>query len=294
MPRLISLEINKKQTSNTYSTPNLHPNAVKLIEELNISTEEFARFSWVLEDISNYYLGVEVNLKRLYRGVGGGLFWGWELPKQLTEENIWLSEISPLDTNISLHNLPWDKIKSTSLLRLTRDVTDAIRNNSWDQIGSIYLFGETRSHKSLVIKALLNFARFYNTVAYLSIPLLQEVNFAASFEEQRRIINLAKEVAILAIDDLGDEMVTDYFRDSWLFKIISARSVNGLPTIIISNFNLEQLEVIESGPRPTPFTRIKAKQIIKQIKSAYAIIDVDKDSKPKSDSFRGKKEGLRR
>lgn len=160
-------------------------------------------------------------------------------------------------------------------MQLTRDITLLLKGGSINEIKSVVITGESSTHKSIVSKAILNFAKTFTTVAYLNLPALQEAVIGTGFDEQRRILNLAKEVGILVLDELGLEVVSDYFRDSWIYKIVSNRASLNLPTILITNFSLEQLEIVEAGAKPTAFTRLKARQLIKRIKTSYGIIVTD-------------------
>lgn len=164
------------------------------------------------------------------------------------------------------------------MLELTRDIINLLKEGRFSELKNFIIIGESASHKTIVTKALLNFAKSFTTVAYLNLPVLQEMVLGIDFFEQRRILNLIKEVGLLVLDDLGSETVSDYFRDSWIYKIISSRLTTKLPTLIVTNFSLEQLEVVEAGAKPTAFTRLKSKQLIKRIRNSYGIITTSQTS----------------
>lgn len=249
-----------------------HPEISRIVTSLNMNSEEVKKHQELLLEVLDYFEGRQPNLKILYRGVGGSIFWSWA-PKIYSEENVWLTEISQLEKALSFQNFQWERVTSQALLELVRDFTNTLRAGKKPSIYNVYIHGPTNTHKTVVTKALLNFAKTSHSVAFVNVVELQERIIGLDYSEIKSIVNAAKNVEILTLDDIGAENVGDFFRDSVLYKIIVSRNQQSLPTFYTSSFSLELLEKVQNGNKPSFYTNQKAKKLIDQIVKNCHIID---------------------
>ena len=79
---------------------------------------------------------------------------------------------------------------------------------------------------------------------------------------EREILSIYKEVPLLIVDDLGKEQCTDW-SISTLYSIINERYEKMLPTIITTNYNIDDLI---RALTPKGYDNLKAKAIISRLR----------------------------
>lgn len=81
----------------------------------------------------------------------------------------------------------------------------------------------------------------YDTAIHV-FSCMEKQKFGGTAEEELRTAQRVMECDLLILDDLGTEMNTAFIPTA-LYAIVNGRSLAGKPTIISTNFNLEQLSV---------------------------------------------------
>lgn len=100
--------------------------------------------------------------------------------------------------------------------------------------------------------------------------LLLDIKSAFDIENinEKRILQVYKDVSLLIIDDLGKEQCTDW-SISTLYSIMNDRYENMLPTIITTNYNSEDLA---RALTPKGYDNYKAKAIISRLKEVSKVL----------------------
>lgn len=107
----------------------------------------------------------------------------------------------------------------------------------------IYLFGQVGTGKTHMISALVNslIPMGYGALKTTPIELMRAIRYAdAEYAPTNRILERAKTVDFLVLDDLGKDKPTEYSTKT-LYEIINYRSENLLPIIITSNYAVKDL-----------------------------------------------------
>jgi len=115
-----------------------------------------------------------------------------------------------------------------------------------------FIFGETGTGKTLYASALLLESIYYyrhnqlgnpSALFVTSLDLLERIkrSFSDKGEERQDPIPMYSEADLLIIDDIGIEKVSEWVSQT-LNYIINSRYEYLKPTIITSNFNLQQLQ----------------------------------------------------
>lgn len=107
----------------------------------------------------------------------------------------------------------------------------------------IYLFGQVGTGKTHMISALVNslIPMGYGALKTTPIELMRAIRYAdAEYAPTNRILERAKTIDFLVIDDLGKDKPTEYSTKT-LYEIINYRSENLLPIIITSNYAVKDL-----------------------------------------------------
>jgi len=131
----------------------------------------------------------------------------------------------------------------------------------------LYIYGKTGVGKSYLSICLANRLVDQNkSVAYVNarntIAILRGyvINDKEAFES---LMNKIKNAELLIIDDLGNEKITDWSRDSVLYEVLDYRLRNKLNKIIInSNYNLYELKELYKVDN-----EVRAKRFIDLIRS---------------------------
>ena len=107
---------------------------------------------------------------------------------------------------------------------------------------NIFLYGSFGVGKTHLAISILNYLLKNNreVVFKPSGELFDDIISSFESRNTQQIINLYSNIKTLIIDDLGKEKPTE-FTISTLYKIINARYENQLPTIITSNYTINQL-----------------------------------------------------
>ena len=160
--------------------------------------------------------------------------------------------------------------------RLTSNDIDAYREGIVRKMGTLingkekkglYIYGKTGVGKSYLSICLANRLVDQNkSVAYVNarntIAILRGyvINDKEAFES---LMNKIKNAELLIIDDLGNEKITDWSRDSVLYEVLDYRLRNKLNKIIInSNYNLYELKELYKVDN-----EVRAKRFIDLIRS---------------------------
>lgn len=113
----------------------------------------------------------------------------------------------------------------------------------------IYIYGDNSSGKTHLIACMCNsLVKQGKTCLFTSIPkILAKIQQSYSNKNgmsQEQIIEEISSTQFLFLDDLGKEfLVANPKAEGVLLAILNARDTNGLPTIITSNYNIEQFAV---------------------------------------------------
>jgi len=144
-----------------------------------------------------------------------------------------------------------------------KEITDQI-----DKTGSAYIFGKCGVGKTHFLYYGAN--KFNESGKHIYIELFADSVRKVKQEfnnNSKMMIGAMATTEILFIDDLGNEYATEYTVSEILQPIIDYRYVNELPTIITSNYTIDDLfkvyEKVAGGQ--------KAAQIITRIKTLGAI-----------------------
>lgn len=137
----------------------------------------------------------------------------------------------------------------------------------WEGFGKgLYLYGQKGLGKTLLCCCLLYdfITKRQKSALFLSVNELirtVEADFS-SYYEARRLVDMAKKMGVLALDEIGEIRVQERHKNA-LFEIIDHRVSHTLPTIYTSNYNLGEL---------VPRLRDQQKRIIDRIAgSTYGV-----------------------
>lgn len=108
---------------------------------------------------------------------------------------------------------------------------------------SLYVYGNVGTGKTHLAFAAAKVLMNKKTVLALSVPeLLYRIKstFSEKHNESYDLVNKAKSVSVLVLDDLGSEKATEWVREI-LFVIINYRYSHKLMTLVTSNHDLESI-----------------------------------------------------
>ncbi len=137
----------------------------------------------------------------------------------------------------------------------------------------LYLHGNFGTGKTFLMAALLNEIKikYHVNVEIIYVPeLLRRLKENLNLVGEK--LDYLENVAILLLDDIGAEKVTDWGRDEILGTILQTRMNKGMPTFFTSNYNLTELEKYLCSTKESEDV-VKAKRIIERIK--YLTDDIE-------------------
>ena len=111
--------------------------------------------------------------------------------------------------------------------------------------GGLLFFGACGVGKTHLAASIANAQLGKTPVLFISCPeFLMELREGMNFgkkESHYHLLDISKKVQLLVIDDIGAEKTSDWVRET-LFVLINYRYEQMLPTILTSNFTLNELE----------------------------------------------------
>jgi DNA replication protein DnaC len=116
-----------------------------------------------------------------------------------------------------------------------------------DPSGWLVLYGPPGTGKSHLASAIVNYQESLpveerRTSIFMIVPaLLDMLRSGYENEDYTELFNLCQNVDILILDDLGTEKLNEWAYEK-LFQIINHRYWNRLPTVIITNCSLDDLD----------------------------------------------------
>lgn len=140
--------------------------------------------------------------------------------------------------------------------------------NQLNESKQAYIYGKYGTGKTHFLYYVANKYNLQDKSVYVELfadsvrKVKEEMN-----SNSKHTINLMATVDVLFIDDLGNEYTTEFITSDILQPIIDYRYLHKLPTIITSNYTLNELLKIYTN-KVTPE---KAAQIISRIKTFGAI-----------------------
>jgi primosomal protein DnaI len=134
----------------------------------------------------------------------------------------------------------------------------------------LYFYGGLGVGKTYLASAICNdLARKGYKVAFVNYPkLCSDIrNNVTEYDYVDSRIRKLRRAALLVIDDIGAESVTNYIRDDILFPILDYRMEHELRTIFTSNCDLESLKERMTLSKGGEEDETKALRIIERIKT---------------------------
>ena len=265
----------------------------KLISKLNVSYEELAHYTTLLEDSSIEYdhcLNCKniLECKNKIKGYAylpdvkeGKICFGYKMCKKLeriNKENKYLE-------NVFSYSIP-KEIKQAKMKDIIVDDKNRFKVIKWlnnfiktyekkkNQKG-LYLYGSFGSGKTYLISAMFNELAKQGVKSAIIFWPDYLVNLKGSFgtDEYQNKLNKLKKVPLLLIDDIGAETTTAWSRDEVLCPIIQYRMQEELPTFFTSNLDINLLEQHLSISK-NGIEEVKAKRIIERIKQLTEELDL--------------------
>jgi len=106
----------------------------------------------------------------------------------------------------------------------------------------LYLFGHAGSGKTHLAAAIANALVLKTEVRFVTAPeLLLEIRKTFNTQGDTGLLDKLSKTKLLIIDDLGSEKPTEWVQET-LFVLIDRRYTHLLPTVITSNYSLDQLK----------------------------------------------------
>lgn len=166
----------------------------------------------------------------------------------------------------SMKNIKVDDGNRVPLIKWLKNFYDSYLDNKHQN--GLYLHGSFGSGKTYLVCAMLNELAKKNvdvTIVYYPELLrsLKEL-FSKNTDFSSRIKKL-KNTAILFLDDIGAESVTEWGRDEILGTILQYRMDAKLPTFFTSNLSIVELENHLSSTK-SGVEKVKARRIVERIK----------------------------
>ena len=116
---------------------------------------------------------------------------------------------------------------------------EAFTKRSADDKPWLYLFGRSGSGKTHLAAAIANQAM---NAKFVTVPeLLLEIKKTFRDGTEDGLLDSLSKTKLLILDDLGSEKPTEWVQET-MFVLIDRRYTHYLPTIITSNFSLDQLK----------------------------------------------------
>lgn len=139
---------------------------------------------------------------------------------------------------------------------------------------NIYIHYENFSSKNFYLKLLASRLQKKNQAmshAYINVSDLQ--NFCANnILESKKITNILKKIDYLYFENLGEEIISDYFRDNVVFDVLNKRFRDKKRTFISSKYAKNKLLEIETGPKNSPYQKTQAEKLINLIFETSKVI----------------------
>lgn len=129
----------------------------------------------------------------------------------------------------------------------------------------LYMHGNFGVGKTFLAGAIANkLAEKHVKVGFIYFPdMVRELKSAINEGTLEKRIDEIKNIEVVIFDDFGSETVTPFARDELIGPILQYRYMQGLPTIITSNLNFEQLE---NHLKNTPNGTLKATRLVHRLK----------------------------
>lgn len=116
------------------------------------------------------------------------------------------------------------------------------KNYAQENLRGLYLFGHAGSGKTHLAAAIGNELYMQPGIRFVTAPeLLLNIRKGFAADGDDGLLDRLSQTKLLIIDDLGSEKPTEWVQET-LFVLIDRRYTHFLPTIITSNFSLDQLK----------------------------------------------------
>lgn len=141
-----------------------------------------------------------------------------------------------------------------------------------------YLYGEVGVGKTYLAACIANqFAMDGKSVAFIHMPSFLVKLKEAFYDdrEQERLKNIAKNVNLLVMDDIGAETVTSWYRDEVLLPILNERMDQKRCTVFTSNLSLKILEANFRYNQKGEVDEMKAVRIMERIKMLADPLEIE-------------------
>jgi len=144
----------------------------------------------------------------------------------------------------------------------------------------LYIYGSTGIGKTFICKRFAHLlARKGKRVGIINVPQLAidiKATFGSGSDEMNEWFDLLKKVEFLFLDDMGGEAIASWFRDEFLYPLLSYRAENSLITFINSNFSFNELVKIEAKTSKTKYLETeKATRLVNKVKTLTRAIKLE-------------------
>ena len=177
-----------------------------------------------------------------------------------------INDLSDETKKVLISDVDIDKESNAKYLKAIYSIAEWLDKPS-DK--GFYLYGDVGVGKTYLAACIANqFAMNGKSVAFIHMPSFL-VKLKEAFyddDEQERLKNIAKNVDLLVMDDIGAETVTSWYRDEVLLPILNERMDQKRWTVFTSNLSLKTLETNFRYNQKGEIDEMKAVRIMERIK----------------------------
>ena len=241
----------------------------KRVKEFKLTNEQIAEALPILIDMAeDKEDGIKEYLTSFYVGKSGAIMRSQELSK-VGKANEYKKNI----VTLHLQNIDFPEKetfdKDDKRLTLVNKLAEYTKEDI--PAKGLYIYGNTGVGKSFITKRFaLLLARSGKKVAFVNVPELAiniKASFSNGYNQKDEQYDLLKKTEILFLDDLGAETIASWFRDEFLYPILSYRAEHGLTTFISSIYSIDELAKIEAKTSKSKYLETdKSLRLVNKIK----------------------------